>query len=104
MSNEGGFVEALRKEGASLLTAWLRTDDDLTLLIRQSVTQDTFRAFANLKRPPSSIFRGWAASRLEANGLGGLLRVQNVLEFDCWLSELAHDLGRYWKREAGTPL
>jgi hypothetical protein len=79
---------------------------DWTRLIRITVGANTFRAFHNMPRKPSEVFREWASKALfgRPGYFDKLLLIENRADYDIWLHSLAADFRRYWNRLMGCKI
>jgi len=70
------------------------------------VGPNTFRAFHNMPRKPSEVFREWALEALcgRPDCFRNLLSIENRADYDRWLHSLAADFRRYWKRQMGCEI
>jgi transcriptional regulator with XRE-family HTH domain len=98
------LVQALREHGPRLLARFFQPCPDLEDLIRRSVAGYTFRSFRGLSRPPSELFREWAASRLSFSVMAELGEIRNQADYDQFLTDHAMDLTRRWKAKGKKPL
>ena len=73
---------------------------DVALIVRRSVSSNTFRAFHHCPKQPSVVFRKWAESALtERSFLDSLKSVRSRSSYDKWLAAFAQDFRYYWQRE-----
>jgi hypothetical protein len=70
------------------------------------VGANTFRAFHNMPRKPSEVFRGWALEALigRPGYFNKLLSIENRADYDRWLHFFAADFRRHWKRKMGCEI
>jgi hypothetical protein len=74
----------------------------VSLVVRQSVGANTFRAFQRLPKKPSVVFRDWGVGALETRGFLDRLRsVKSQDAYDGWLDDLVVDFRAVWKRAMG---
>jgi putative zinc finger/helix-turn-helix YgiT family protein len=98
------LVRALRTYGPRLMRQFFQPCADLKELIQCSVLGSTFRSFRGLSRPPSRIFREWAASRLSPSVMAELGQIKDQTQFDQFASACATSLAQHWRAEGGKPL
>ena len=69
---------------------------DRPKIVRVMVGPNTFRAFHNMPRKPSLVFRGWALEALigRPGYFEKLLSIQNRANYDRWLNHFAADLSK----------
>jgi hypothetical protein len=97
------LLRALRQRGRQLAERFFQPCSDLDALIRWSVGGNTFRSFRKLSRPPSVIFREWAARRI-APRMAALAAIRHETGYNQHLEEQASDLSQYWLQEGEKPL
>jgi hypothetical protein len=76
--------------------------EDLSDLIRESVSSNTFRAFARLPKRPSVVFREWAFEQYRnPDELVAILRDDSQERFDSWTNVVAFRLADHWVKAMG---
>jgi len=98
------LLDLLRRRGPELAKDFFRPETDLLNLIKVAVMGNTFRAFHNLQRRPSEIFREWAAARFTPETVAALPRIRSQADFDTAHQRFTNDLATYWGDQGKKPI
>jgi hypothetical protein len=91
------IVEALQKHRPALEHWFSRSIHDLNIVVRESVSGNTFRAFAHMPQKPSVVFRKWAETEFcNPNDLINVLKNKSQEKYDAWANELVNRLAHHW--------
>ncbi|MGC2160962.1 MAG: hypothetical protein WA634_03550 [Silvibacterium sp.] len=74
-------------------------ESNLKTIIHRSVGGSTLKAFPNLPRHPSTVFRDWASNALDESRLKAFWNSTSKTEYRHWLSPLSQNLRASWKKK-----
>ncbi|OIP31136.1 MAG: hypothetical protein COW04_03490 [Deltaproteobacteria bacterium CG12_big_fil_rev_8_21_14_0_65_43_10] len=103
--NDQEIVKALQKQRASLEHWFTRSISDLNQVVWESVSGNTFRAFAHMPHKPSVIFRNWAEAEFrDTKDLINVLKDNSQEKYDEWTNELVDKLACHWNHMMGCSI
>lgn len=85
------------------LEKWCREEKKLNIA-RSAVSNNTFRAFHNLRKKPSRSFQDWALRVINGKFLVRLRAIDSQPDYDRWLRTLVQDFQEYWQKEVGREI
>jgi len=86
------------------LSVWFNknTYSDIDKMVRDSVSANTFRAFAHTPKPPSDIFRLWAINLLsQKTFINNIRTISSQDSFNKWQFNFACSFEIYWNNKMG---
>jgi len=95
-----GYISQKKKD----LSKWFENRcESLDDIITASVKGNTFRAFPNMPRKPSKVFRGWASEQLNNKDRAReFMCLSSEQQYDQWVREFSKSFHYYWEKEMGT--
>jgi hypothetical protein len=103
--NDQEIIKALQNQRASLEHWFTRSISDLSQVVWESVSGNTFRAFAHMPHKPSVIFRNWAEAEFcDTNDLISVLKDNSQEKYDEWTNELVNRLACHWNHMMGRAI
>ena len=100
--NETEIIQNLSKSRAKISRWFDHRINTLEEFAQSGVAGNTFRAFRNLPKRPSVIYKNWALKELNKTDFANQVkRLNSQTAYDDWLAELSNRLRRTWKNEMG---
>lgn len=92
------IVKDLQRKRAKIEKWFADRNDSLELVVKESVGGNTFRAFRNMPKRPSEVFRNWALRELtDKNTTRRLYSVQSQAAYDKWHQEFCTSFRDEWQ-------
>jgi len=102
---EQAIVNALDSAQEQIATWFAQRKSSLPEIVHHSVGSNTFRAFRKTQKPPSVVFRTWAAKELESESfMTELNGLASQKEFDEWISRVSDRFNSAWQAAMGAEI
>lgn len=96
--NTREIIERLSREKARIAKYFERPGMSLEKLVTVSVGGNTFRAFQNMPKRPSEVFRNWALRELTGkHTTGALFSVRSQIAYDKWHQDFCSSFRDEWQ-------
>ncbi len=94
------IINRLRKKRGKIEAWFARRQDSLEQIVHESVGSNTFRAFQNMPKRPSDVFREWAKRELDVcKRTKQLDSVRTQAAFDRWHHEFCSSFREEWQEQ-----
>lgn len=100
--DEDEIVEKLTEHKTRIDSYFGNLAESLEEIALYGVAGNTFRAFRNLPKRPSAVYKDWSRKEIgKPDFVSRLTAIESSEEYDGWISNLSDGLKRHWKNEMG---
>jgi len=100
--NRQHLVDKLASSKKHIASMISTISSDISSIVNESVSGNTFRAFKHMPDSPSHFFKSWAKERIDDKQIfESLVKCASASEYDRWLTKFSNDLDSSWINKMG---